>query len=273
MATASPTRRTFRRRPMPASYTPYTLNPSALPYGLWIDIPFRTKGSTAIRSEAKGRGARFVPAAKGKIKWWMPQNRLTADTVDWLNKNEMIRGERNAPAFNSYALNLADIDLAYPFRIYLAVPFEHKDIAKGMSAKFCGDSKRWYFDATSITQQRFDEMLKRQWVYSFHGVLKSDPTHTATGVYFSTEDLGSPAGAAAPKAPAVPHKPQAWTFVKNGMFLTMHTTPTDVADGIVLTSDDENYADGIYTKDEARNIWNALIADGWVMSQTHGAEQ
>ena len=258
------TNRTFRRRPMPMSYTPYTLNSSALPHGLWIDIPFRTKGSTAIRSEAKGRGARFVPAAKGKIKWWMPQNRLTQDTVDWLNKNEMIRGERKAPAFNANALNLADIDLAYPFRIYLAVPFEHKDVAKMLNAKFCGDSKRWYFDATSITQQRFDEMLRRQWVYSFHGVLKSDPTHTATGIYFSTEDLG---GAAAPTAPAAPRKPQGWTFVKNAMFLTMNTT----TDGrIVLTSDDENYVDGIYTKDEARQTWNALVADGWVLSQTHG---
>jgi len=254
------------------SYTPYTLNPSALPYGLWIDIPFRTKGSTAIRSEAKGRGARFVPAAKGKIKWWMPKTRLTAETVDWLNKNEMICGERNAPAFNENALKVADINLAYPFRIYLAVLFADKDIAKGMGAKFSGDDRRWYLDATNLTQSVYDEMLKRQWLYSFHGVLKSDPTNTATGVYFFTEDLGSPVGAAAPKAPAAPHKPQAWTFVKNGMFLTMHTTTVN-GGGIALTSDDENYVDGIYTKDEARNIWNALIVDGWVMSQTHGAKQ
>ena len=270
MATASPTRRTFRRRPMPASYTPYTLNPSALPYGLWIDIPFRTKGSTAIRSEAKGRGARFVPAAKGKIKWWMPKNRLTADTVDWLNKNEMICGERNAPVFNPNALKLTDINLAHPFRLYLSVPFADKDIAKSMGAKWSSEDKRWFFDATNINQSLFNDVLKREWAYSFHGVLNSSTTHT--GVYFSTEDLGSPAGAAAPKAPAVPHNPQAWTFVKNGMFLTMHTTAV-YGGGIALTSDDEKYADGIYTKDEARNIWNALIADGWVMSQTHGAEQ
>ena len=255
---------------MPASYTPYTLNPSALPYGLWIDIPFRTKGSTAIRSEAKGRGARFVPAAKGKIKWWMPKNRLTADTVDWLNKNEMICGERKAPVFNSNALKLTDINLAHPFRLYLSVPFADKDIAKSMGAKWSAEDKRWFFDATNINQSLFNDVLKREWAYSFHGVLNSSTTHT--GVYFSTEDLGSPAGAAAPKAPAVPHNPQAWTFVKNGMFLTMHTTAV-YGGGIALTSDDENYADGIYTKEKARNIWNALIADGWVMSQTHGAEQ
>jgi hypothetical protein len=250
---------------MPASYTPYTLNPSALPYGLWIDIPFRTKGSTAIRSEAKGRGARFVPAAKGKIKWWMPKNRLTADTVDWLNKNEMICGERKAPVFNSNALKLTDINLAHPFRLYLSVPFADKDIAKSMGAKWSSEDKRWFFDATNINQSLFNDVLKREWAYSFHGVLKSDPTHTATGIYFSTEDLG---GAAAPTAPAAPRKPQGWTFVKNAMFLTMNTT----TDGrIVLTSDDENYVDGIYTKDEARQTWNALVADGWVLSQTHGA--
>jgi len=264
MATASTTAPMRRSTRSPMSYTPFVLNPSALPYGLWIDIPFRKRGSTAIRSEAKGRGARFCPAAKGNIKWWMPQNRLTADTVDWLNKNEMIRGERKAPVFNPNAMTVADINLAYPFRVYLAVPFVDKDHAKGMSAKFCGDAKRWYFDATSITQQRFDEMLRRQWVFSFHGVLKSDTTHTATGVYFFAEDLG---GAVAVKSVPAPFVPQAWTFVKNGMFITMHTT----TDGcIVLTSDSENYVDGIYTKDEARVTWNALVADGWVLSQTHG---
>jgi hypothetical protein len=243
-------------------YTPYTLNSSALPYGLWIDIPFRKKGSMAIRSEAKGRGARFVPAAKGNIKWWMPKNRLTQDTVDWLNKNEMICGERNAPAFNANALKLTDINLAYPFRLYLSVPFADKDIAKSMGAKWSADDKRWYFDATNIKQSLFGDVLKREWAYSFHGVLNGSTV--ATGVYFSTEDLGG--GVAAP-APAAPYTPQGWTFVKNGLYITMHTT----ADGnIVLTSDDENYIDNTYTKDEARQTWNALIADGWVMSKTNG---
>lgn len=264
MATAPTTsRRTFRRRPMP-TYTPFVLNPSAIPYGLWIDIPFRTRGSTAIRSEAKGRGARFVPAAKGSIKWWIPQNRLTEDTVKWLNSHEMIRGERNAPVFHPNMMTVADINLAHPFRIYLAVPFSDKDTAKNHGAKWSGDDRRWYYDATNLTQQRFDEMLKRQWVFSFHGVLKSANNPTPIGVYFFTEDLG---GAVAVQSVAAPFVPQAWTFVKNGMFLTMNTT----ADGrIALASDDENYADSIYTKDSARGIWNALLTDGWVLANTHG---
>ena len=262
MATASTIAPTRSR--MTKTYTPFTLSPSAQCYGLWIDIPFRKRGSTAIRSEAKGRGARFCPAAKGNIKWWMPQNRLTADTVQWLNANEMIVCERKAPVFNPNAMTVADINLAYPFRVYLAVPFEHKDVAKMLNAKFCGDAKRWYFDATSITQQRFDEMLRRQWVFSFHGVLKSDTTHTSTGVYFFTEDLG---GATAVKSVPAPFVQQAWTFVKNGLTVAMNT----MADGrIAFASDDESYMDGIYTKDEARQTWNALIADGWVLVRTHG---
>jgi hypothetical protein len=241
------------------SYTPYTL-PSVLPYGLWIDIPFRKRGSTQIRSEAKGRGARFCPAAMGKIKWWMPKNRLTADTVNWLNTHEMIRGERKAPVFNPNAMTVADINLAYPFRVFLAVPFEDKDIAKNAGAMWSSEDKRWFFNATNLTQQRFDEMLKRQWLFSFHGVRKSDTTHTATGVYFFTEDFG---GAAAPAAPAAaPFAPTVWTFVKNGLYITMQTT----TDGrIALASDDESHVDGIYTKDEARGTWNALIADGWTL--------
>ena len=258
MATASTIAPTRSR--MTKTYTPFTLSPSAQCYGVWIDIPFRKRGSTAIRSEAKGRGARFCPAAKGNIKWWMPQNRLTADTVQWLNKNEMIVGERKAPVFNPNAMTVADINLAYPFRVYLAVPFEDKDHAKAMGALWSGDDKRWYFNAANLTQHRFDEAVKKQWVYSFHGVLKSDTTHTATGVYFFSEDLGS---AAAVKSVHAPFVPQAWTFVKNGLFITMNT----MADGrIALASDDESYVDDVYTKDAARQTWNALLADGWTLA-------
>ena len=261
MATASTTAPVRRSARSPMQYTPYTLNPSAVPYGLWIDIPFRKRGSTQIRSEAKGRGARFCPAAKGEIKWWVPNNRLTADTVNWLNSHEMIRGERKAPVFNPNAMTVADINLAYPFRVFLAVPFQDKDIAKGIGALWSSEDKRWYFNATNLTQHRFDEMLKRQWVFSFHGVLKSDPTHTATGVYFFKEDFG---GAAAPAASAAaPFKPTVWTFVKNGLIITMQTT----ADGrIALVSEDQSHVDGIYTKDEARITWNALLADGWTLA-------
>jgi hypothetical protein len=73
------------------------------------------------------------------------------------------------------------------------------------------------------------------------------------------EDFG---GGVAVQSVAAPFVPQAWTFVKNGLFITMNT----MADGrIILTSDDESYVDGIYTKDEARITWNALLSDGWTL--------
>jgi len=246
---------------MKTTYTTFVLNPSAIPFGVWIDIPFRTKGSTAIRDEAKNRGARFVPAAKGNIKWWMPKNRLTAETVQWLNDNQMIRGERKAPVFNPNAMAVDDINLAYPFRIFLYVPFADKDYAKQMGAKWSGVDKRWYYDATNLTKPRFDEAMKRQWLHSFHGSLKAT-TPLATAVYFSAEDLGGTATAptAAPAAEL-----QLWSFEKNGEIIIMFTT----ADGRVnIKSSDETYVSNIYTKEEARTCWNCIVADGWVLTGT-----
>lgn len=261
MATASSTVPVRRSARSPMPYTPYILNPSALPYGLWIDIPFRKRGSTEIRSEAKGRGARFCPAAKGKNKWWMPKNKLSEDTVNWLNSHEMIRGERKAPVFNPTAMTVADINLAYPFRVFLAVPFEDKDIVKGMGAFWSADDKRWFFNATNLTQNRFDEMLKRQWLFSFHGVLKNDPTNTATGVYFFKEDFGDSDASDPAVVPFKPFVPQVWTFAKDGTDATMSTT----ADGRIVLVCDYLGVNAIHTKDEARALWNGLISDGWIL--------
>jgi hypothetical protein len=142
--------------PKASTYNIYTLNASTPPYGLWINIPFRTKGSTAIRDEAKTRGARFVPAAKGKMKWWLPRDKFTTETIAWLNTNQMIHSERSAPVFNANALQFSDINTALPFRLWLAVPFAHKDGVKNLGAKWCGDSKKWYFNGLgALTVQPF----------------------------------------------------------------------------------------------------------------------
>jgi hypothetical protein len=99
--------------------------------------------------------------------------------------------------------------------------------------------------------------MKRQWLHSFHGSLKGK-NPLATAVYFSAEDLGSAVSAAAP----APFVPQAWTFRKNGQYISMTTSP----DGrVAVVSDYEDCVDGTYTKDEARTTWNALIADGWTI--------
>jgi hypothetical protein len=175
--------------PKASTYNIYTLNASTPPYGLWINIPFRTKGSTAIRDEAKTRGARFVPAAKGKMKWWLPQNKFTTETIAWLNTNQMIHGERLAPVFNANALQFSDINTALPFRLWLVVPFAHKDGVKNLGAKWSGDLKKWYFDNRTLTPGIFTNMLANKWAWCFSGTTVSNPGQISE-INFSAEDLG-----------------------------------------------------------------------------------
>ena len=253
------------KMPKASTYNIYTLNASTPPYGLWINIPFRTKGSTAIRDEAKTRGARFVPAAKGKMKWWLPQNKFTTETIAWLNTNQMIHSERLAPVFDANALQFSDINTALPFRLWLAVPFAHKDGVKNLGAKWCGDSKKWYFDNRTITPGIFTNMLANKWAWCFNGTTVSNPGQISQ-INFSVEDLDSKR--TAPLTRTVVNTtaaPQLWSFEKNGEIIIMFTT----ADGRVnIKSSDETYVSNIYTKEEARTCWNCIVADGWVLTGT-----
>ena len=251
------------KMPKASTYNIYTLNASTPPYGLWINIPFRTKGSTAIRDEAKTRGARFVPAAKGKMKWWLPQNKFTTETIAWLNTNQMIHGERSAPVFDANALQFSDINTALPFRLWLAVPFAHKDGVKNLGAKWCGDSKKWYFDNRTITPGIFTNMLANKWAWCFNGTTVSNPGQISQ-INFSVEDLDSKRTAPAISTVVNPTAaPQLWSFEKNGEIIIMFTT----ADGRVnIKSSDETYVSNIYTKEEARTCWNCIVADGWVLT-------
>lgn len=253
------------KMPKASTYNIYTLNASTPPYGLWINIPFRTKGSTAIRDEAKTRGARFVPAAKGKMKWWLPQNKFTTETIAWLNTNQMIHSERSAPVFNANALRFSDINTALPFRLWLAVPFAHKDGVKNLGAKWCGDSKKWYFDNRTITAGIFTNMLANKWAWCFNGTTVSNPGQISQ-INFSVEDLGGKPNAPATSTVVNPTAaPQLWSFEKNGEIIIMFTT----ADGRVnIKSSDETYVSNIYTKEEARTCWNCIVADGWVLTGT-----
>ncbi len=262
------------KMPKASTYNIYTLKVSTPPYGLWINIPFRTKGSTAIRDEAKTRGARFVPAAKGKMKWWLPQNKFTTETIAWLNTNQMIHGERSAPVFNANALQFSDINTALPFRLWLVVPFAHKDGVKNLGAKWSGDLKKWYFDNRTLTPGIFTNMLANKWAWCFSGTTVSNPGQISE-INFSVEDLDSKRTApltrtvvqptAAPAAD-VPFRMQLWSFEKNDHLIVMCTT----ADGRVnIKSSDETYVSNIYTKEEARTCWNCIVADGWVLTVTH----
>lgn len=253
------------KMPKASTYNIYTLNASAPPYGLWINIPFRTKGSTAIRDEAKTRGARFVPAAKGKMKWWLPQNKFTTETIAWLNTNQMIHSERSAPVFNANALQFSDINTALPFRLWLVVPFAHKDGVKNLGANWCGDSKKWYFNNRTITAGIFTNMLANKWAWCFNGTTVSNPGQISQ-INFSVEDLGGKSNAPATSTVVNPTAaPQLWSFEKNGEIIIMFTT----ADGRVnIKSSDETYVSNIYTKEEARTCWNCIVADGWVLTGT-----
>lgn len=253
------------KMPKASTYNIYTLNASTPPYGLWINIPFRTKGSTAIRDEAKTRGARFVPAAKGKMKWWLPRDKFTTETIAWLNTNQMIHSERSAPVFNANALQFSDINTALPFRLWLVVPFAHKDGVKNLGAKWCGDSKKWYFDNRTITAGIFTNMLANKWAWCFNGTTVSNPGQISQ-INFSVEDLGGKPNAPATSTVVTPTTaPQLWSFEKNGEIIIMFTT----ADGRVnIKSSDETYVSNIYTKEEARTCWNCIVADGWVLTGT-----
>lgn len=267
MATAPTTpRRSFRRRLMPVNtYTPFVLNPSAPPYGLWLDLPFRTRGSTDIRGEAKRRGARFVPNAVGKWKWWIPANMLTAETVKWLNDAEMIRGQRNAPAFNANAMQWWEINNAHPFRLWLAVPFADKDTVKGMGAKFCGESKKWYFDNKTLTENIFNEMIAKQWAHSYNGHVGSNGL---TGVYFSAPDLGEVSAAKNPPAASAPVADQRWAFTRDSSMLLMVKRGNSVTIDCngVRSEDRTDYTRGRVTSlDDARSVWNLLVSNGWVV--------
>jgi hypothetical protein len=259
---------------MQNSYT-FTFDASKpLPYGLWLDIPFRTKGATALRSEAKSRGARFLPNGKN-WNWWLPQNRITQDSVNWFNKHGMISGERKAPVFNPNAMKIADISLSHPFRIFLSVPFADRDVAKTAGALWDGMDKRWYFNATNLTQQRFDEMLKREWVYSFHGVLACNTSNTPVGIYFSKEDMGESSVQPAPAPVSTPSETTQYyqyTLVKTDssgknmlrtvfchfqnkgkMWVQMYTNDTPIGEKME------------HTVDQARSLWDQLISIGYTV--------
>ena len=253
------------KMPKASTYNIYTLKASTPPYGLWINIPFRTKGSTAIRDEAKTRGARFVPAAKGKMKWWLPQNKFTIETIAWLNTNQMIHSERSAPVFNANALQFSDINTALPFRLWLVVPFAHKDGVKNLGAKWCADYRKWYFDDRTLTPGIFTNMLANKWAWCFNGTTVSNPGQISQ-INFSVEDLGGKSNAPATSTVVTPTAaPQLWSFEKNGEIIIMFTT----ADGRVnIKSSDETYVSNIYTKEEARTCWNCIVADGWVLTGT-----
>lgn len=164
----------------------YTPNPSApLPYGLWLDLPFRTKGSTAIRSKAKALGARFVPNAK-PYQWWLPCRFITQDSLDWFNSVNAIVGERQAPVFNT-SIKWSDIDHTKTFTVILRMPYDQKDIAKSDGAFWDSYEKAWYFPKKNFTEDLFNKYAKMKAISRVIYPAYNTPSR----LMFFTDDMGA----------------------------------------------------------------------------------
>ena len=173
----------------------YTLNPSApLPYGLWLNLPFRTKGSTAIRSEAKRYGARFLPSAKPH-QWWLPSRFITQTVVDWFNSHNAIVGERQAPEYNT-TIKWSDIYHTMNFTVILRLPYEQKDIAKADGAFWDSYERAWYFPKKNFSEALFNKYAGMK---AIGRVIY--PASNVPSLLFFIDDMGT----ATPKAvPATP---------------------------------------------------------------------
>lgn len=169
-----------------STYTPLVVDPAnPIAFGVWVNIPFRRKGATEIRQEAKTRGARYEPKATGSCSWWVPVKYLTNDTVCWFNDNKLFRGIRNAPTFNENLLSWSDISNGFvdipdgsggtktvvfnTFVLSCDVPFEEKDLVKIKGAVFNCISKKWQFDSYTLTEKTYKFLLDNKYAYSFAG--------------------------------------------------------------------------------------------------------
>jgi hypothetical protein len=262
---------------MQNSYT-FTFDASKpLPYGLWLDIPFRTKGATALRSEAKGRGARYLPNGK-KWSWWLPQRRITQDSVNWFNKHNMFRGERKSPVFNS-AIKWSDLNHTHPYNVVLRLPYEQKDIAKADGAMWDSVGKCWWFSSSSkFNESLFDKYAKMQ------AIDRMSAKGIAGDIHFFTEDDGSTATAApvvaVPAAvPADEEERGGATYMLRNGSMVVRFVYNENGDNTVMITRYENgekqyditgIIHNFLNVQDARALWDNLIASGYEPCDTGG---
>lgn len=257
----------------PSPYTPYA-TPTVPPFALWLDLPFRTRGSTALRAEAKGRGARYCPQALGAYKWWIPWSAVRRDptTLPWLNTHSMIRGERSEPTFNPNAVLWSDVDTTR-CRLWLRVPYADRAAAKGAGARWDASSRKWYYGRDTLTEARFNDAVLRKWADLYAGGLRS--TGTVTAVSFWVEDLG---GATATPPQTKSERSGAWRLVRDVdgcseqavLQMTLSGDTVDICSkspahlGVNAWGENTvNHVVGAYTLPEGRAIWGALTRNGW----------
>lgn len=258
----------------PSPYTPYA-TPAVPPFGLWIDLPFRTRGSGTIRAEAKGRGARYLPHALGACKWWMPWSAVRRDptTLPWLNTHSAIRGERAEPTFNPNAVLWSDVDTTR-CRLWLRVPYADRAAAKGAGARWDASSRKWYYGRDTLTEARFNDAVLRKWADLYAGGLLS--TGRISAVSFWVEDLG---GVSAPPPQSKSERSGTWRLVRDvdGRGREWAVLHLSVRGGTVsIACESPTHATvnawngktvgdvlGSYTMPEGRAAWDALVGNGW----------
>jgi len=267
------------------SYTPYTIS-ATLPYGLWLNIPFRKRGSGELRSEAKQRGARYNPhGISDDFRWWIPGRMLSAETLQWLNANEMITGERSAPVFipNAMGFTFDRIDFTRPVTLSLEVPYENRECAKRMGARWDTQVRKWRFLDDRLTEDVLNECIRRKWASTLFCHLKGDDRMVSTS--FFSQDNG--------KCHTRPNGRQ-WHFTSADGNTIISMTEDDVVlkdaggnatarmlfiqtvmgstDAVAWTDESGNTKSvfnlmGYNTTEHARQIWNNLISGGWKVEE------
>ena len=241
----------------------YTPNPSApLPYGLWLDLPFRTKGSTAIRSKAKALGARFLPNAKPH-QWWLPCRFITQSSLDWLNSVNAIVGERQAPVFNT-SIKWSDIDHTKPFTVMLCLPYEQKNIAKSDGAFWDAYEKAWYFPKKAFTEALFNKYAGMK---AISRVIYPG-NNTPSRLMFLTDDMGTGAATAA----ATQSTPTKKVFYLRRDITVIEFVHNENGDNTVMIT---RYENGVVRTDimgidhnflnvqDARSLWDNSVSNGF----------
>lgn len=132
--------------------------------GLLLRLPFSQRGSTAVRAEAKQRGARWDgsdwtlpperyvrPACDADIQWFLSQNAvsgvLTREYTPWVWCGD-----------NTQSL-------------VLDVPFSQRVQAKSLGAVWNSRSNRWVIPVGRLTHSLVDELNRLEWIAGWESVV------------------------------------------------------------------------------------------------------